>query len=547
MYKFRLRNAIYLLVLSGLFVISCESIFTSEKPKLVIMITPDQFRADYLEKYNDAFEGGFRRLLDEGWRYDKALVDHAPTLSWPGHTTIHTGAYPKNHGVCSNEIINEQGYRMPLFLDRDENILGYPRGISYTPKITKVSGLSEWLREVDPESRSVSINTTMTALCYGGKPQTDRTKNHVYWIEPSAGEFVTSTYYRDSYPDWLVRFNEEIVPEYRNKLNWENTVPEKFRHLARNDEASFEHDGVHTAFPHNIKDFYPEENPQTVNMYFSRFNPYANEALFALARESINELKLGQRESTDFLAISIGLTDRMGHDFGPCSLEQYDTILRLDRLLGEFFDFLDNTIGKDNYVLSLTGDHGGPNIVEYELEQGRPAKRISEEEIKNLLDDIDKFVNNYSGAKDRLTYLIAKELEKSEFVARAMTPEELGGTDPADHILESYRKSYLPGFKSTFPLWTNNILRGYVGPNHPGNYGIIVEYIENGQLYTAKSAHATSYSYDQEVPIIIMGKGVKSGVAEDKARTIDIAPTLAELAGIKFPGTVDGKALKIGK
>ena len=532
-------------IIFAVFTIQCSLTKKEERPKLIVIITLDQFRADYLEKYDETFTDGFRRLRDEGWRYDRAIVDHAPTLSWPGHTTIHTGAYPKNHGVASNEIIDENGRRKLLFLDPEEKILGYTGGVSFTPKITKVTGLSEWLREVDPESRSASINTTMTALCYGGKPQKDKSKNHVYWIEPSAGVFATSTYYRDFYPDWLERFNKEVVPEYRKKLNWENTVPEKFRHLTRSDKASFEFDGVHTTFPHNLRDFYPEENKQTMNRYFSRYNPYANDALFDLAKLCINELELGQRSSADFLAVSVGLTDRIGHDFGPCSLEQLDIILRLDRLLGDFFDFLDTTIGKNRYSLVLTGDHGAPNIVEYELERGRPAKRISEKEIQNLLTDIENFIDNYSGHEEKLTESIAKELEKCEFVARAMTPEELAGTGPADHILDAYRKTYIPGFKSTFPLWTNNILRGNVSPKHPGNYGIIVEYIENGQLYTARSAHATSYRYDQEVPIIFFGSGIKAGDANRTARTIDIAPTLARIAGIPYPNTVDGKVLEL--
>lgn len=538
-----LRAALILLFVA--FAIQCASTKQEEKLKLIVIVTLDQFRADYLEKYDETFTGGLRRLRDEGFRYDKAIVDHAPTLSWPGHTTIHTGAYPRNHGVASNEIIDENGRRKQLFLDDSEEILGFPQGRSFTPKITKVTGLSEWLREVDPESRSVSINTTSTALCYGGKPQTDKSKNHVYWIEPSAGVFVTSTYYRDFYPDWLEKFNKKIVPEYKNKLNWENTVPEKYWNLTRGDEAPYEFDGVHTTFPHNIKDFYGEENEETINRYFARFNPYATEALFALARECTKQLELGQRNSIDFLAVSVGLTDRIGHDFGPCGLEQLDIILRLDRLLDDFFNFLDTTIGKENYALTLTGDHGAPNIVEYELEQGRPAKRISEKEIQNLLTDIENFIDNYSGPDGKLTAAIAKELEKCEFVARAMTPEELGGTGPADHILDAYRKTYIPGFKSTFPLWTNHILRGNVSPKHPGNYGIIVEYIENGQLYTARSAHATSYRYDQEVPIVFMGSGIKHAFSKESARTIDIAPTLADIADIPYPETVDGKVLKI--
>ncbi|MFC1725869.1 alkaline phosphatase family protein [candidate division KSB1 bacterium] len=531
-----------LLLVSQLFF--CNSSSNNAKPKLVVMITLDQFRADYLQRYDEALTGGLKRLKDNGWRYDKAIVDHAPTLSFPGHTSIFTGAYPKTHGIPTNARITESGRRKIIFQDDDQQVLGFPGARSFTPKITKVTGMADWLRVSDPESRSVSINTTMTALCYGGKPQSDKTKNHVYWIEASAGKFVTSTYYRDEYPDWLVRFNEEVVPQYKEMLVWENSVPAEYFHLARRDNAAYEFDGVHTTFPHNIGDFYKETDQQAVNRYFSRYNPYATEALFALGKECIKELELGQRNSTDCLAVSVGITDRIGHDFGPQSLEQLDIVLRLDRELGKFLKFLDSTIGK-NYTVVLTGDHGAPNIAEYELEQGRPAKRVTEIDIKTLLADIEKFIDNYSGPEEKLTSLIAEELEKSDFVAKAMTPDDLAGTVPADRILKSYRNSYIPGFKTTFPLWTNEILYGNVSPKHPGHYGIIVEYIPNGQLYTARSAHATSYSYDQEVPIVFMGAGVKAGISKGAARTIDIAPTLAQLAGIKYPETVDGKILDL--
>ncbi len=126
-----------------------------------------------------------------------------------------------------------------------------------------------------------------------------------------------------------------------------------------------------------------------------------------------------------------------------------------------------------------------------------------------------------------------------------MTSEELAGTGPADRILQSYRNSYIEGYNTTFPLWTNEILGGIISPDHPGNYGIRVEFTEQAQLYTAPSAHSTSYPYDQEVPIIFMGKGVRPGIAEEPARTIDIAPTLAHLAGVAYPETVDGKVLAV--
>ncbi len=220
-------------------------------------------------------------------------------------------------------------------------------------------------------------------------------------------------------------------------------------------------------------------------------------------------------------------------------------LYRLDKELGTFFEFLDQTVGEDNYLVSLQADHGAPNIVEYEIEQGHPAKRVTEEELINLLDDIELFIDGYSGPAEELPNMIARELEESEFIERAMTPEELAGTGPADHILSSYRNSYIEGYNTTFPLWTNKILGGIISPNHPGNYGIRVEFIEQAQLYTAPSAHSTSYSYDQEVPIIFMGTGVLPGITKVPAQTIDIAPTLAYLAGIKYPETVDGNVLAV--
>ena len=131
-----------LVIIFAVFTIQCSLTKKEERPKLIVIITLDQFRADYLEKYDETFTDGFRRLRDEGWRYDRAIVDHAPTLSWPGHTTIHTGAYPKNHGVASNEIIDENGRRKLLFLDPEEKILDHTGGVSFTPTITKVTGFT---------------------------------------------------------------------------------------------------------------------------------------------------------------------------------------------------------------------------------------------------------------------------------------------------------------------------------------------------------------------------------------------------------------------
>ncbi len=519
----------------------------TDKPKLIIIITLDQVRSDYIVRYDDAFTGGLKRLKDEGFYYEKGIVDHAPTLSWPGHTTIGTGAYPKTHGINSNDFILNKTIREATLQDRENQILGHPDSYrySFSTKRLKVPAIGNWIRNANKDAFAVALSTgPALALCYSGKSDTDRSRNHAYWLDAPSGEFATSTYLRDNYPEWVEKFNREKLPGYKKNLTWENTVPDKFLHLARPDKTPYEWDEVHTSFPHGAKDIASEITPKVINRWFCRYSPYAHEALFDLAKEAVKTLKLGQRNTTDFLAVAVKITDRIGHDFGPHSLEQLDIILRIDRTLGRFFTFLDKTVGEGNYLVALTADHGAPNIVEYDLEQGQKARRVTEAELKKVLSDVERFIDGYSGPEENLPALIAAELEKTDFIARAMTPEQLSGTGPADNILQSYRNSYVPGRNTVIPLWTNQILMGRVSPKHPGNYGIIVEFTKNSQLYTAKSAHVSSYSYDQEVPILFMGNGIKQGKGSEKARTIDIAPTLAGLAGIKIPKTVNGKVLE---
>lgn len=386
-----------------------------EKPKLIVMITVDQFRAGYLERYDSVFTGGFRRLKDQGWRYDKARVDHAPTLSWPGHTTIATGAYPKNHGILSNAFIQGKTRRQAYFDEKENQILGFPGGMNLSGLRIKATGIADWIRAADPDAETVALSTGPgLAVGYGGRSLADRSKNHVYWLDVRAGEFVTSTFYRDEYPNWINNFNSNILTQYKEKTSWDLLVPEEYHHLARRDEASYEKNvGGQTTFPHKIEHITQKIEARTINYWFYNYNPEAEVALFHLAKESVKALSLGQRKSTDFLAVAIKSTDRIGHDFGPRSLEQLDVLYRIDKELEKFLDFLDLTVGKDNYILSLQADHGGPNIVEYELEQGRPAKRVTEKELKNLLSGIEKFVENYSGPEEDLPSSIAKELEKS--------------------------------------------------------------------------------------------------------------------------------------
>ncbi len=515
-----------------------------ERPKLVVLIGIDQFRADYLERYDAALTGGFRRLKDHGRYYPGATVEHAPTLSYPGHTTLATGSHPKTHGITSNAwvetLADGRKRRVSAARDPSVEILGEPDSPGLSPRQIRVTGLADWIRDAHRDAHAVALSTgPALAMLYGGKALEHEARNHAYWLSGSSGRFVTSSYHRTTYPDWVQRFNDEILPRFQEQVEWTSTVPETARRLARRDLARYEGDGVHTTFPHRFesdaaeddraRERYPwEADPGAFYTWF--FNsPFADEALFALAKEAVLALQLGQDGATDLLAIAIKSMDRIGHDYGPRSQEQLDIFVRLDRLLAGLLDFLDETVGEDHYIVAVSADH----------------VRITEELIRELVDHVDRLVTAYDGPAEQLASRIARELEQFDIVARAMTPDELAGTEPADEILRYYRNSFIPGRSTPFPLWTREVLMGQVANSHPANFGIVVEYVEQGQLWTARSAHGTSYRYDREVPILLMGPGIPAARVTEPARTIDLAPTLAHLAGIPHAETVDGRVLQV--
>lgn len=522
---------------------------TKEKPGLTILVAVDQFGAGYLEKYQHVFKGGFRRMLDEGMWFTNASVDHAPTLSLPGHTTLATGANPKTHGITSNAWLDPRTeadskglyHAVVPHLDSAACIVGDEDGMGFSPRNVKVEGLADWFRNSSADVRTVALSVSPLAVLYGGRFSAPGSDNHVYWLG-STGKFVTSSYYRDDYPDWVNRFNEIMAERYLQRDTWKNTVPVEHRELARMDKVSYEFDGVNTSFPHKAGDMIKQGSAE---QWFGRFSPYQNNALFDLAKEAVHELKLGQRGHTDFLSIAVKLTDRIGHDFGPQSQEQLDVIFRLDRLLGDFLSFLDETVGEGNYIVALSADHGAPNVSEYELEHGRMARRISSEDFEEALESVRSVVKNHTGDKQKLPRLIAADLERFSFINRAMTSEDLLNGNDKDPLISAYRNSFLADQVTTYPLWTRqNRYGNLVTGSHPANYGVIVELTRGANIWAARSTHGSSWDYDREVPILLMGTGVKTSKTAAKVFTRDIAPTLAYMSGVRYPQTVDGQMIE---
>jgi len=356
-----------------------------------------------------------------------------------------------------------------------------------------------------------------------------------YWYDSSINEFTSSTYYTSSIAPWIATFNKNELPSFQ-KLAWTLTVPAQQIHLAYLDDDPNENFGRNNTFPHL---YAAESRPARggdLPTEYSRWwdgTPLKDEALLALAAKAIDAEKLGQRGVVDYLAIDLGSTDDVGHTFGPLSLEQFDTLKRLDRALGEFLDHLDATVGKGHYVLAFSADHG---VID-PTDPGVNGRILKTAELEALLDKVEAVAVKQYSSEEALKQQIVTALKSADFVADAYTEERLSHPS-ADPYVRLYSNVLRRGLTTDFPLWTNKDR-----PHHPARYNIIVRFKENAVIDAASGVHGSPYAQDRLVPIIFAGAGIRHGEETAGARTVDVAPTLAAAAGIPMPKGLDGHAV----
>jgi hypothetical protein len=261
-------------------------------------------------------------------------------------------------------------------------------------------------------------------------------------------------------------------------------------------------------------------------------------ATLSLAQEAVRTLELGRRGTTDALSIVVSQVDDIGHWYGPRSQEQLDNLLRLDRELGNFLTFLDRTVGPGRYVLALSADHATPDIPEHRKEAGETARRVTEAEIKAVLDEV-RAAQAQPGSPAEIAQRVTGVVKRHDFVADAMTPARLAGSDPAgDPFLALYRHNWRPDRVPRFPLFTFED-----GHSPVAEAGVMVRLTEGSVIDLDPVVHGSPYEYDRHVPLVFFGAGIRPGRSAEPVRTVDLAPTLARLAGIPVPAALDGRAL----
>lgn len=499
-------------------------------PKLVVTVVVDQLRPDVLEHYAPAFDGGLRRLLDDGFRFTRATHGHARTATAPGHATLSTGVFPSRHGVVANSWQQRVGFQwQPMYAvaDPEAPILGLEHVTvleGRSPKTMLRDGLPDWISQHDSDARTVSISRKDR----GAVPLGGRTSEHVYWMIPELAQFVTSTHYRDGYPGWLRDFNAERMPEIFDAEVWESEIPERFRDLHRADSASYEFDGVHTAFPHVASSETPDTTWQTRNVWRAEL-PYADEAVLELSLVAIDELELGQRDEVDYLALSFSAPDRVGHQFGPFSPEVFQTLLELDDRLDRLFDALDRDVGAGRWVVGFSSDHGVVTMPEHARTLGvEHADRVIREETLAKLSESLSAAAAGGGTPGDVARRLAERVASLDEVAATYTHHELMLGTPADTFAVLYRNSHYPG-----RAW-----------GELARWGVEIRFGEDDYVgFPTGTNHESAYYYDRAVPMIFLGGSVQAGRSDDPVYTVDFAPTLAALAGIRVPDDLDGRRI----
>jgi len=513
----------------------------SERPRLAVLIVVDQMRPDYLTRFDSLYSGGLARLQREGFVFLNALHSHANSETGIGHTTLATGCYPAHHGIVGNDWYENAGtVRCYCFEDSTVSITEIPKKAGRSPVNLRRGALADWLRRDNPLCKSFAIAIKDRAAI----PMAGFSSNGAYWYDAGSGRYVTSVYYSPVYSNWVQAFRQSRPADDYCLGEWDRILPAAAYTLAGPDSVAAEGDGVHVTFPHF---FVPGPHDEPDEYYENILTtPFADHMTLRLARVLVSGDSLGADDNVDLLAIGCSAADYIGHDYGPDSQEIMDYYLRLDRYLGEFFAYLDSTVGVGRYAVALTSDHGAAKLPELQKARGIDAGRIPSDTFRvqvaaaceraaqglglkqKVVQRVARGVYlNYGEAEQRgisreaLQQAIADSLRAIWFVADAYTEAEMTATGGAPRqYLQQFRNNYFPGRSPEIAVRLKE------------NY-----FRSSDQQGTT---HGSCYGYDCVVPMVFWGAGVKAGQSGERIETVDLAPTLAELIGLLPPDDLDG-------
>ncbi len=538
------------------------SLAASTPPKLVLQITVDALRGDLPDRYYDRLgENGFRYLWEKGTVYTDAHHAHANTETIVGHVTLATGAQPAVHGMIGNVWFDRTENRTMYNIEDDRYRLltagaGVDKNaeIDSTQKAAKSDGRSPSSIMVTTTGDELAINTAGRAKVFAvsvkdrGAVSMAGHAGKAFWFSKASGEFVTSNYYYDAYPEWVNEWNAQKPAAAYSGKSWELLRDQGSYLFGDADDKAWETDlaGFGRTFPHP----YGEAGGKYYTTLLT-LSPAGDELTLAFAKELIRQEQLGQDDVPDFLGVSFSSTDYVGHIFGPSSLETEDNLLRLDRSLADLLAFVDQQVGLQNTLIVLSADHGAPEVPGYLNEFGISAgyadpqswdKQPAFAALKKKFGIDKELISGYNHPYVYLNHeVISQHKLGPRQVEQAVAEELLKFAGVAQAIGSSaLREGNLPDT----PL--NQAILNNFNPNRSGDIYVVFEphwFINDFDGLTVAATHGSPWKYDTYVPIVFAGAGIPAQHIQRRVLTVDVAPTLTALLGIKPPSGSAGVPL----
>jgi len=514
-----------------------------QRPKLVVGIVVDQMRWDFLYRYYDRYgAGGFKRLLNDGFSCENTMINYIPSFTAVGHAAIFTGSVPAINGIAGNDW-TEQLTGKTLYCTSDTTVqpLGNASAVDgrMSPRNLLTSTITDELRlATNFQSKVVGVSLKdRAAILPAG-----HTANAAYWLDDATGHFITSTYYMKTLPDWVVKFNDkkrigQLIANGWNTLYSINTYKQS-------DPDSVEYEGKFTgeknsSFPHDLKTIYAKSKTSF------RQTPFGNTITLEFAREALDAYQLGRGAATDFLTINIASTDYVGHQYGPNSIEMEDTYLRLDKELADFFQMLDGKIGKGQYLVFLTADHGAAHSIGFMRQHELPADFWFSRPMADTLNKVLAAKFHVSSlVRSIMNYQVNFDLKK---IAAENLDYDVIKKTTTEFLQQQPGITYAAdmAFIGRYPIpehLRQMMINGY-NYKRSGGVQIILTAGWFDTFSRTGTTHGTWNAYDTHIPLLWYGWKIKPGKSNHECYMTDIAPTLAALLHIQMPNGSIGKVI----
>jgi len=517
------------------------------QPKLVVVLVVDGLPNEQVLRYREQFgQGGLRRMLDQGASFSNAHQAHGITVTAIGHSAVLTGAYPYVHGVIGNNWIDPVT-RKSVYCTEDTNYtyIGEETKSSdgTAPTRLKVDTLGDQLRyATGSRSKVVTVSgKDRGAILLAGKTGT------AYMYMDKSGNFASSTFYMKAHPSWVQQYQASKPQDRYYGKSWTALLPEAAYAGDADPDLNQVKPGTHNRLPYA---YYSESGEIDAGYYNSlKTGPFLDQLTLDFARAAVEGENLGRNPAgvPDLLGVSLSAHDYVNHAFGPESKLSHDHLQRLDRMLADFFTYLDKKVGMDNVLVVLTADHGFPNTPEFAKTQHADAQRIDGDKLMAALDK--HLSEKFGGAKLLSAWSLPNiHLDYAQIDKSGLKREEVE-TAAARYLLaqngivETYTRTQLEsGAANTTRIAT--LMRRAWNREASGDLMVVTKpywYFGTG---TSGTSHGSPYAYDTNVPLMIMGKRwIKPGAYGQYAEVVDIAPTLAHLLQVRPPAGAEGRVL----